>query len=680
VSDLKTAAHAYAAKGWHVFPLQPRGKIPFAGGAAHKDATIDPAQIEAWWTANPEANIGLALEASGLVVLDVDVGPKKGGFEALQELNAIHALPETLKARTGGGGMHAVYSRPEGCHAGRLIDFHSKVVPDAAKGSGLDLLGLGYIVAAPSIHASGTPYTWGDDCPVAPLPDFLARAYTVKKVAVERPEAGQEAGVFEGGRDNALFRLGCALRDTGITENGLHMALYAENSTRCSPPMEDHEVERIVSSVMNRVVPTKDVLNDTAFIDTVLPNAAIFEPIKPEEGRLSLTLAQVVEHDEPPKRLIPTGFAELDKLIGGGFPTRGVTALIAPPGSGKSALAVAFCLNVPIGSIYVSTELSSTDLKARIVSQVMGVQWIDIMSGRVSKEAQHKAIVDLKVRIIGSEIIPHINEDGSECTVKQKLRAIAFEVHTHAEKTGTPPFVVFDYMQDLARGGDNISGDVSQISYAFRNISKALDCAVVMVSATARGWYGPHPEIEHPQGFMGAGKDSGGIEYDAEVTLFLDVDPDYSKGHQAARIVVAKSRQGVAGFVGAKFEGARGGRWSEDARALDCFSKEHKTEAKRGNQMDEDDRAILSRIKSHGADPRGMLALNSGIPAARAKAAIYRLLAEGKLEARKEVRVDAHNKSKAHDVIGIPSSKQEASPEYLSKRVINAVPWLDGKN
>ena len=70
----KQAALSYANKGWKVFPVTPNQKRPLTELApqGHKNATSDPAIIEQWWTEHPAANIGLNLEASGLVCIDVD--------------------------------------------------------------------------------------------------------------------------------------------------------------------------------------------------------------------------------------------------------------------------------------------------------------------------------------------------------------------------------------------------------------------------------------------------------------------------------------------------------------------------------------------------------------------------------------------------------------------------------
>ncbi|MCX7701460.1 MAG: bifunctional DNA primase/polymerase [Gemmataceae bacterium] len=67
--DLLTAALRYAELGYPVFPCTPSGKTPRTEHGFH-DATIDPEQIERWWSQHPGAHI--AIPTAGLLVLDID--------------------------------------------------------------------------------------------------------------------------------------------------------------------------------------------------------------------------------------------------------------------------------------------------------------------------------------------------------------------------------------------------------------------------------------------------------------------------------------------------------------------------------------------------------------------------------------------------------------------------------
>ena len=158
---LLRAALAYARRGIPVFPCEARGKAPLTY-SGFLDATTDPRRIEAWWRRWPGANVGIPTgERSGLLVLDVDL--RDGGPGSLAELErAGGPLPETARARTGGGGMHVFFQYPTGevvrSSAGRL-------------GPGLDVRGEGGYVVVPPSRTRGA-YEWLDRAPLAD-PEWL---------------------------------------------------------------------------------------------------------------------------------------------------------------------------------------------------------------------------------------------------------------------------------------------------------------------------------------------------------------------------------------------------------------------------------------------------------------------------------------------------------------------------
>lgn len=145
-NTLLEAALDYAARGWRVFPLKPRGKTPLVKGG-FKVATVAPAQIRAWWEKWPDANIGIATgQASGILVLDID-SPE--GLAALKRLRELHGeLPATMVATTA-RGWHFYYQLRQGEEI------------RCSSGEGLDVRGDGgYVVAPPSIHETGAVYAW----------------------------------------------------------------------------------------------------------------------------------------------------------------------------------------------------------------------------------------------------------------------------------------------------------------------------------------------------------------------------------------------------------------------------------------------------------------------------------------------------------------------------------------
>lgn len=217
------AALAYAAKGWHVFPVQ-NNKKPFPGTHGLLEATTDPETIRGWWRRWPRANVAIAC-GRGLVVIDLDT--YKDGFA---DIPAGWILPVTLAATTARGGRH-LYFAYEG-------ELQSRPEKDGlcVKASG------GYVVAPPSTCYGGH-YAWVDEAqPLATLPERVAQELRSAKsrnpaapalAGAERESTGAFwlAKALEraraGARNDTGLWLACQLRDNGCTDPEGTMLQYA---------------------------------------------------------------------------------------------------------------------------------------------------------------------------------------------------------------------------------------------------------------------------------------------------------------------------------------------------------------------------------------------------------------------------------------------------------------------
>lgn len=256
------AALNYVGRGIPVFPIIPRDKKPLTRNG-YKDATLDHKIIQAWWKRWPNANIGIPTgKVSGFIVLDIDVD--KGGFQSLMVLEKKYGLfPLTMEIHTGGGGLHKFYLCPKDMDirnsAGKL-------------GPGLDIRGNGgYVVAAPSIHASGKGYRRSEKSASWPVPAPVWFLELLKKPTREIEKTPSELinkdtymakssslifqlrkGIKEGGRNDFIARLsGTLLR---CHRNGLDPRLVMEiilavNEARCKPSLLHTEVVRTVESI-----------------------------------------------------------------------------------------------------------------------------------------------------------------------------------------------------------------------------------------------------------------------------------------------------------------------------------------------------------------------------------------------------------------------------------------------
>lgn len=111
MSDNAERAQALAALGLHVFPCWETGDFLKAPRTEHGflEATTDPTQIAQWWTAAPDALIGVAAGASGLVCTDVDRKPEKDGGQSLAQAG-LWPPPPTYWYETQSGGHHFIYA------------------------------------------------------------------------------------------------------------------------------------------------------------------------------------------------------------------------------------------------------------------------------------------------------------------------------------------------------------------------------------------------------------------------------------------------------------------------------------------------------------------------------------------------------------------------------------------
>jgi len=250
----RACAIAYARQAMRVFPcheIQPDGcscgKLACPSAGKHpriKDwqtlATCDEGEIRKWWQSWPNANIGVACGArSDLTVLDVD---GEEGRWTLRELEGEHGeLPETPVAITGSGGAHYYFAYEPGL--GNAIKFAAGL--DVRTEGGL-VVGVGSVTKQP--YRWEAAFTLGSEGLLpARMPKWLAEKIAS---AASMPATNGHLVLPEtipaGERNNWLYRLTRGLKARGMSANAILLAVQAENSARCSPPMPDNEIRALV--------------------------------------------------------------------------------------------------------------------------------------------------------------------------------------------------------------------------------------------------------------------------------------------------------------------------------------------------------------------------------------------------------------------------------------------------
>jgi putative DNA primase/helicase len=233
--------------GLQVFPCKPRAKVP-ATRHGFKNATSDKDQVRKWWKDNPKFNIGIVGgSGSGVIILDIDTGEKKNGFNTLRALEEEHGtLPESWTVRTGGGGIQVYFKHP------------GFPVPksEGKIGRGIDMRGDGaYGIGPPSVHdKTGNMYRWEKpplQYPLAEAPSWIIEL-NARELAPPPQETGAKEKIPHGERHKHLVSEAGKLRRIGYGPEQIakNLQYIFERDCNPDPPPEPGSIARIAHSTL----------------------------------------------------------------------------------------------------------------------------------------------------------------------------------------------------------------------------------------------------------------------------------------------------------------------------------------------------------------------------------------------------------------------------------------------
>lgn len=283
-SSLLSYAAQAVSRGWHIFPVEPGGKMPHKiwpdkeyrikwGDAA----TNDLGKVVQWWTWSPEANIGIAAKPSGLLVIDLDtakeagslrdstwgylhdrLGPYVDGDDVLREMcqrfggdGEYDRLMKTYRVCTASMGAHIYLAWPEGVQASQASPV-PKAIDIRCNGGQRG----GYVLGPGSITSKGS-YFVEHDGPVLPATDFP----WLVELCRERPKAAKVKPLFSqaGGGGYSGLRDAVRLAQEGNRNNCL---LWAARSM-CEDGATQEECEDLLVPAAQEAGQTEREARDT---------------------------------------------------------------------------------------------------------------------------------------------------------------------------------------------------------------------------------------------------------------------------------------------------------------------------------------------------------------------------------------------------------------------------------
>lgn len=241
---------------------------------------------------------------------------------------------------------------------------------------------------------------------------------------------------------------------------------------------------------------------------------------------------------------VPTGFKDLDAYLSGLQPSDFIL-VAARPSMGKTAFVLNVAENVAIKqgitTAVFSLEMSDVQLVNRMLSLESTVDADKLRKGRLDSNDWGK-LVEGADSIAKSQLIIDDTPGISIAELRSKCRKYKMENNLG--------LVIIDYLQLMSGSGrtDSRQQEISDISRALKALARELDVPVVTLSQLSRA---VEQRPDH-RPMLSDLRESGAIEQDADVVMFLYRDDYYHKDTEIkgiAEIIIAKQRNGPIGTV-----------------------------------------------------------------------------------------------------------------------------------
>ena len=319
-------------------------------------------------------------------------------------------------------------------------------------------------------------------------------------------------------------------------------------------------------SILRKLVSASDEISTSAFSPQGRPVAQILdeaeqkifsigeEGSRMKQGFQSMDtlvvelLDRVEEMSQNPNDItgVPTGFYDFDRMTSGMQPGD-LIVLAARPSMGKTALAINIAehvaLNEGLPVAVFSMEMGASQLAIRIVGSIGRIDQGRLRTGKLTPDEWPRLTESIeKLRNVSLHI------DETPGLTPSELRANARRLARQCGKLG---LIVVDYLQLMSGSssdGDNRATEIGEISRGLKMLAKELQCPVIALSQLNRSV----EQRTDKRPMMSDLRESGAIEQDADVIMFIYRDDYYNKESKepgVAEVIIGKQRNGPTGTV-----------------------------------------------------------------------------------------------------------------------------------
>ena len=319
---------------------------------------------------------------------------------------------------------------------------------------------------------------------------------------------------------------------------------------------------------LRRLIETADEIRETAMesadsLDDILSQSesAVMDVTRRTRGTDFLSSREIVDRVlEQLKELrntsgitgIKTGYTDLDRMTNG-FQRGDLIILAARPAMGKSALALNLAVQAarrnPGAVAVFSLEMPADSIMKRMLSSESRVQSGKLRDGRLSNDEMNRLF---EAGNGLAESLIYLDDTGSI-----KVNQIFSKCRKLKSEQESLSMIVIDYLQLITGSrSDSRQQEVSEISRSLKILAKEMDCPVIALPQLSRkveDRTGHQPQLSDL-------RESGSIEQDADIVMFLYRENYYDKDKEAQEQIevvdlsLAKHRNGAIGRIQLAFE------------------------------------------------------------------------------------------------------------------------------
>ncbi|MFM8900100.1 MAG: replicative DNA helicase [Burkholderiales bacterium] len=245
---------------------------------------------------------------------------------------------------------------------------------------------------------------------------------------------------------------------------------------------------------------------------------------------------------------VRTGYFDLDRMTAG-FQPGDLIVLAARPSMGKTALALNIAEHVAVTEelpvVVFSMEMGAAQLALRLVGSLGRIDQGHLRTGKLADDEWGR--LSEAVEKLG-KVSMYIDESAALSPSEVRARA-----RRQARQCGQLGLIVVDYLQLMSGSGggseENRATVIGEISRGLKSLAKELKCPVIALSQLNRS-------VEtrtDKRPMMSDLRESGAIEQDADVIMFIYRDDYYTKEAckepNIAEVIIGKQRNGPTGTV-----------------------------------------------------------------------------------------------------------------------------------